>query len=437
MINRILTSFDREIRFLKKISDSFGVIDEDLRNSLVQLESEYYKPASDIMLKKNEDNVRKEILKKYIGELYKSPTSFPISIYSAFEYERTLCPERLELIYGERRAETSENLLIFRSCLSAIDALLRVISTIYQKIKLLKVCALVFYFETKSLLNIFYNHRHYEIEFLDTPDELYTYLENSDCPIFFIEMLDVNTLFYRVSIDNIVNSINNNRKINSVIIILDITIGGTYDVINEIKNRIMKNLIVFTVYSGIKLEQFGFEFSNMGIMNFSFNNRVTSNKMDELLIAARSSTGMSILHYEEKILLNCVFNKKDISDYKNIIYSNTRDIYMCIKENYRDEILNIYWNQESPFILIKLKKDDGKSYKIFIENMSAYLRYKGTELLMGTSFGFRQIRTEIINRNNDFIIRLSPGYHWGYNTNYIIQFLIDNNLKYYNFKKKI
>ncbi|HGS1857445.1 TPA: hypothetical protein ACL8L3_001941, partial [Streptococcus pneumoniae] len=55
-----------------------------------------------------------------------------------------------------------------------------------------------------------------------------------------------------------------------------------------------------------------------------------------------------------------------------------------------------------------------KDYKQFLDDLKVYLDDKQLSLMIGTSFGFRTPRIEIINRfNNDLCLRLSVGVYKG------------------------
>jgi len=412
---------------LKEIANEFKITDEHVNDVIYEIDKcfrEKIKPGIDIKLSAFERLLRQEILKQSVGILYKSPEYKESEDYTIFQYERAMHPERLEQIYKMRIERKPIDLLLFRSCLSAIDSLLKVISSLYKNKENIKIGALVYYFETKSLFSKFYDEKHYKFHYFNKLNEFYNSFTTENFLVYFFEIQDINWFSEKVEIEKVIKSMNGNLNLLPTIIIIDATIGDVELEVNKLLSKVKTKVILFVVRSGLKLDQFGLELSNLGVLEIYCNSHlIPIQQIKDLLISSRTLSGTSIMNNEEIILLNKVFNKEKISIYKNFILKNTHDFYYEICGSHCNQIEKILWGDNSPFILIKLYSNTKKDYQVFLNNWKMYLNKKGTDLILGSSFGFRQIRAEIIERGDDYIIRTSPGKYRGYNYYYSLEYL--------------
>lgn len=82
-----------------------------------------------------------------------------------------------------------------------------------------------------------------------------------------------------------------------------------------------------------------------------------------------------------------------------------RDFFYQIKSN---KFLDVHFGEGSVFLVIKIKNSSE------INDYEQFLDDKHLSVMMGTSFGFRTPRIEIIKRfNNDLCLRLSIGVYKG------------------------
>ncbi|MDA2906709.1 hypothetical protein PEI37_10715 [Streptococcus pneumoniae] len=178
-----------------------------------------------------------------------------------------------------------------------------------------------------------------------------------------------------------------------------------------ILRKLKRDTIIFDFKSGIKLYQLGLELSNLGIVHIT-SNKINTSLLRKSLIGFRSLTGTSILPYEEKILCNSIFNFKTQAMYVERLNILCRDFFYQIKSN---KFLDVHFGEGIVFLIIKIKNSNEiKDYKQFLDDLKVYLDDKQLSLMIGTSFGFRTPRIEIINRfNNDLCLRLSVGVYKG------------------------
>jgi hypothetical protein len=323
-----------------------------------------------------------------------------------YEYERGFSPTYLEEKYQSTYSQIDNVCCVFRSGMSALDAICK---TLIKNFSLKKMKALdaTYYFETSSLLYNVYD-RFLNIHRSKAFKKVYDQLKSNDYTIVFLELVNLNYPNEQLDLGLLLDSLNHSSL--PLILIIDSTADIFFDV-SYILRKLKRDTIIFDFKSGIKLYQLGLELSNLGIVHIT-SNKINTSLLRKSLIGFRSLTGTSILPYEEKILCNSIFNFKTQAMYVERLNILCRDFFYQIKSN---KFLDVHFGEGIVFLIIKIKNSNEiKDYKQFLDDLKVYLDDKQLSLMIGTSFGFRTPRIEIINRfNNDLCLRLSVGVYKG------------------------
>lgn len=430
MIEEYLKNQEKEIIFYKNI-DSL-LCDNCFKEELYDL---HFKNQSKLLISDSElirleSKIRKCIFQKNVETTYKSAVKRKAWDESTpFAYERALPPELLEKKYLERYDTKPRFITLYRSGMSAIYAAFAVIASLWRNIDTIGLNVLAYYFETKTLVAAYVDNRHYKCKEVISPVELYDLLENDDgANLFFIEMMDVNMRQEKVQVSLMRQALLNRKNKKPLILVLDNSLVFDEFDITKILESLPNNIIIITVRSCIKLEQFGLELSNLGILElYSNNDKISYDEIKRTFSIFRSVTGLSISYSDEKILLSNLFKKDLIVEYCRGIKHNTRKLYMAIKDMVSLPIKEILYLENSPFFLLILDRTEQTEYEDFIQGIVNYIKGKSGEIVCGTSFGFRHTRIERISYSeSSHSIRISPGYYWGLSCDLLIQFFNDS-----------
>ena len=103
---------------------------------------------------------------------------------------------------------------------------------------------------------------------------------------------------------------------------------------------------------------------------------------------------------------------------------NVKYMFQQIKDNHIEEIKDINYQENAPFLLLKLIREEKEEYVEFINQISLFLSCRNDEFIYGTSFGFRHTRLELIDHGDyTYSIRISPGRFWTKSTEDLCLFL--------------
>ena len=415
-INVVIDSAKNELCDLKEFILYFNIRNKKIDRIILEIENQlknFNIDKIDIKLFQLYFNVRLDILKNNVHLKFKSPI-FTENIIKTnitpFDYERAMNPDSLDIKLKK---------IFFRSGMSAINGVLMLLSSF----KFLKNSSLLFsstYFETKNLVNNFYNN-YFLIKNKEQDLIWYDLIKSYD--IIFFDIIDCSNLQKTIDIKKLINSLNGSNK-SIIFLVVDITIECLDFDFNYVVNNINdKKIIIFCVNSLIKLNQFGFEFFNLGSVEIYSNiDYEYIEIIYEKLKSFRTFSGTSLTHLEELIFNNEIFSVKNILNYKKNIYSNTDYLFSSIVKN---SCLDIKFSEGiSPYILLKINfRSDLKFYRDFIFSLKKFLLSNKTFISNGTSFGFRHIRAEIVKTNCDNFLRISPGVYRGLNFFLTIEFI--------------
>lgn len=429
MTEEYLKNQKKEIIFYKNVDRLLcnNVFKEELSDLHVKNQKKIL--ISDSELIGLEGKIRKCIFEKNVETVYKSAVKRKEWIESTpFNYERALPPNCLEKKYFEQYDIKPRFITLYRSGMSAIYASFSVIASLWRNINTICLDVLAYYFETKTIVTAYVDNQHFKCRELISPRELYDSLENDDgTSLFFIEMMDVNMRQEKIQVSLIRQALLNRKNKKNLILVLDNTLVFDEFDIMKILEGLPDNIIIITVRSCIKLEQFGLELSNLGVLElYSNNDKISYDEIKKTFSVFRSVTGLSISYSDEKILLSNIFKKDLIIEYCKGIKDNTRKLYVAIKDLVRTPIKEILYLENAPFFLITLHKTEQTDYEAFMQKIVDYIKENYGEIVCGTSFGFRHTRIEIISYSeNSHSIRISPGYYWGLSCDLLIRFFND------------
>ena len=383
---------------------------------------------SDFELFTFEKEIRKCILINNVDEPYKSPVKRKHWIETTpFDYERALPPERLEKKYMNQMKYMPRFITCYRSGMSAIYASISVISSLWRNMTKINVGVLAYYFETKSIFEAYVDKQHFIVNYFLSPDDLYNAVEtNMDVDCLFVEMMDVNLKQENTQLELIRAALLNRKSKKPLIIIIDNTlVFDSFDVETLLKDC-FTNIVIIVVRSCLKLDQFGLELSNLGVIEFYCkDDSLDYINIKKMFCSFRALTGLSITYSDEKILLSDIFIQKEIFEYSKTIKQNTEKLFMKIRGSTRTNIKEILYKQGAPFILISLNKKELHEYEAFVQDVVMYVEKKTGYIVQGTSFGFRHTRIETIMYSKDnYGIRISPGYYWGVTSDLLIEYLM-------------
>lgn len=369
------------------------------------------------------------------AEIWKSPIfneviQTTIGNTLSYGYERALHPDFLEDAWNKK----FEYNIMFKSCMSSIDSILKTLISSKKNITIICWCS---YFETMSLLKL-YRAFGIEIILFETPEAMFNYLENHEVDVIFIEPIKYNENMETISLKKLINIINNQKRI--IHLIFDTTLTSHFFLGEFLKTTVLnENLLIYEIRSGLKLDQQGFEFSNVGILkiyhNYSF--QEVQKKIIDSLKSIRVLSGSGLSFYEVNLLdfgyfKNCKLNK----DYQDRLLNNNLSFYSQLE--YGNNIKEIIYPQidsdfnKAPFIFIILKNND--LYNDLLHYIECEFQKYSVNLKISNSFGFRDLRVEIIEMNNNNnktnIFKIACGSFKGLSFELLITILNDFNKNY-------
>lgn len=419
--------FEKEIEFLSNFSK-----DEEK----VEICRNYCDRELDILV----DKYRKRYLEKIqstTNYIWKSPEiNKEINLDGnnkiKFSYERNMQLTYLETsIEKDKLLKTSyqTNAIVTSSGMSSIYLILMTISSIYSgNINCYRFSD---YFETRMLSKVLGNTN---IVYKNVND-LYTDNLN-ELNIIYIEPVSYTWEFPVFDFNKLTKFIKNIDK--HFVIIVDSTLIGDLsdytNIIDKLNNE--SNVFLFEVRSLLKMDQYGMEFTNGGLIqcfhnesNNLFNSKEIARYMKELRIILGYGLNSDSYHIlsDEFIRKNLIFNK-----YKNIILENNLEFHQKITSNKLFRKINYpEYPMRAPFIIFELEEPSKTNYLFLISIISHFSEKHKLSLYYGSSFGFRHHRYEIIipnESNENIIFKLAMGYRKDYSYYKILELLNDLSL---------
>lgn len=374
---------------------------------------------------------------------YKSPElgsllDTPLGTKIDFKYERALSLEKFEIKKYKQIENTKGFSLFFSSAMAAMTTLIHSLSKINSKNHLNSIYY-GSYFEIETLLSTF-NHRLNFIN-VNSQNEMLLHLEKHSIDLLIIEPVKYNFSLEVLNINQVIEVLNSHPPKKTFYLVIDSTLMGSTFKLEEIYKKIESdNIIVVEIRSGLKLDQGGLEFSNIGLLScytsekyFEFNSR-----LNYYLTRVRSLMGTNLSYLEICILDNYIFLEHS-QKYALEILNNNKCFAQAIefKKSTRVRVIhpsiqyNGQENSEAPFIFIKLIKGTKKEYEALFEEIIKRINNNNLNILKGNSFGFLHTRIELItlaNEEKDTILKIAVGKIKG--PSYYCLLDILNNLDY-------
>lgn len=423
----INTNFVKEVYDLREIAVRNDVFDEYLiRKSEKLLKHNSFKHRK-LDIHEFELSVRNRIINKYRKNIYKSPYFIDYEDHENYfsDYDRAnpleLAERKLSVISKDPKLT-----MAFRSGMTAISCIL-------DSLPLIKNLGRNFityadYFETQSLLKIKCLKKFNLLE-ADTTEALKNYLSDNDNKLFFVELPKYSGKEGLYTIKEILSFIKKNRD-KQILMIVDNTLYSLSEDIKKILENFPFPITLIFVRSGLKLDQYGLELMNLGIVNvFSNLDNTFIDNLRGILKLIRTVTGGSLSNTNYHILSSNFLDSKRIDLYKKKIISNTSYIANSIDNN---EMITVHYSEGHPFFYITFNISN-YSIKNFFKKIEMFYKKNNSSIHYGTSFGFRQTRYELINKTFEFglvntdnpFLRISPGYYLSDSDLYLIEFFND------------
>lgn len=429
-MNSVEKNVEQEVSKLKTIAKKYNIKNDDLFRLLDEIcMLSKQGQVVDEKLMRVEYEIRKSILQSSILGQYKSPCKLMEQgsaqvVTSEFDYERALPPVCLErkLEKDMRHKKWFKFLLVYRSGMSAIESVLKTLVSLYSKQSKITITSLVYYFELQSLLQLFFNNHWIEISQLTKIEDFCKALESKDSNVFILESIDVSLKSKKINILKLNNAIRRRKSSKPLVIIVDTTLCDSFFDISALLEGIASQVLVFGVKSALKLDQQGLELSNLGVVKVYSNvNDFPVEKIKRLLQTSRTLTGTTITSAEEYMLTSDLFSEQSTIKYTNQIVQNVKTIYNEISKKHGSHIKSVRYQEDVPFFIIELKNQ--KLYDSFISELLMFAKSNGNSINVGTSFGFRHLRLEVIRHRTGCYIRISPGVYWGNDCECLVEFL--------------
>lgn len=432
-MNDIAKNVEQEVAELKTIAKKYNVENNHLFQTLDAICSLSRRgQVVDRKLMDVECEIRKSIIQSSILGQYKSPYKLSEQnsvqkgavVTSEFDYERALPPVCLErkMERDVSNKQWFKFLLVFRSGMSAMDSVLKLIVSLYAKQPKITITTLVYYFELHSLLQLFFNNHWIEINHLTSIDGFYKALQCAESNVFIFESMDVYLKSKKIDILELNNAIRRRNSKKPLIIIADTTLCNSFFNIDTLLDGVESHVLLIGVRSALKLDQQGLELSNLGVVKVYSNvQSLPFEKIKKLLCDSRTLTGTTITSAEEYMLLSDLFSEQSTIRYTRQILYNAKKLCDKVSGKHTCHIKSVRYQQDAPFFILEL--EDQKKYDDFISELLSFAKSKGVSINIGTSFGFRHLRLEIIHHKTGCYIRISPGVYWGNDCECLIDFL--------------
>lgn len=415
-LNELGKNISNEVSQLNKIATAVGEDVNDINYWKRKIINSKYTYLSDTYIHEYELQIRKKIIKETLKKQkfwgYKSidSNSYESNKQADTNYDRALPLYKLEEKF--KKTDLISECICFNSGMAALNAVI----TIGKKILNSPLYTYIKYFETQSLIKQITS----KSKNFDNKEAYLNSFQNSN--FHFVEIPISSNKLDDLKISEIKNKISKNQK-NIFILIIDSTLDmQSNEQISTLLNT-STNIIVFKVRSGLKLDQFGLELANLGIVEIYSNlPNKHINFIAEVIRTYRTVAGLSVDYNSYLRLMVINLSEEDRKKYKLKIKNNTNELWNLIRQK-RNKYFSLEYKHNLPFIYIKPKSPNFKLVN-WIDDLLNKVRDEGGYLPYGTSFGFRHTRLEIINDGkNPLFIRLSPGVFLGKSNEVLLTYM--------------
>jgi len=172
-------------------------------------------------------------------------------------------------------------------------------------------------------------------------------------------------------------------------IVVDSTLAGLDDGLNELLLGLGLDCEVLRVHSGLKLFQAGLELADVGIVS------VYGASCGDALRRIRTLHGAGLRFADVAALELPLFLDADATRrYQNAVFAHCRDLANAARENPAFDVSYPRNGAPAPFVIVNLR--DASAYENLDERISRETRRRGLVFDNGGSFGFRGHRFETV-----------------------------------------
>lgn len=443
-----------ELKELLLMNESFGFDQIYLKEEIESLD--YYAGQKDDLaiaesiVKKVGDKIRQRWIEKTLEKcipLYKSPPSHIQKILPSgreihFDYERCMEADEQEEAYYQNIDGWNGFGLFFSSAMSAMTTFLHSFRSFYKNQTTVRIVNWGSYFEISTLLDTFRSSQTM-IETVQSDRDIIQKLCNAeDIDLYIIEPLRYNWDLDVLKIENLIEAIKSHPNNKLTFILLDTTLYGASFSLQSILNNLssIKNIIFIELRSLLKLDQQGFELTNMGTFNIYIRPEHSNllKKLQYFLKRTRAVMGTNISFSDlckiDHPLFTSINSRKS---YTEKVLKNNSEFARSIKPgNLIQRIVHpvLKGNEDSsnlaPFVFICLHQDRLEDYQLLVNILKYRFEKANSNLEIGASFGFRFTRMEHIvtlEVEPRSIIKVAVGKTKGFTYSFLIDVLNELN----------
>lgn len=297
-----------------------------------------------------------------------------------------------------------ENRIMAQNCVSAIlcSSGMAALNVVFSGLAFLlgpkaHLAALASYFETLTLLQLSPFAQRWSR--FGSAREFAERLAEPDVAIALIEPVRYDWGLTTEDWEPVIEAIGSRRE--PPVVVIDTTLCHGSDAQHEFVDM-LKTVAptVIEVRSGLKLDQHGFELTNVGIVEWSEQLRDSRiSRLRDVLAACRVATGATLTWQDSCALSpDLVFDASAVSTYAKAVYATNRALSTAVQSD-GPLFEQVVYPQEpwgSPFVLFKLRNGGDAAYQRLAFLMSREQARRGLEWRMSGSFGFRSARYETI-----------------------------------------
>lgn len=391
-----------------------------------------------------------EKVNKYTSSIYKSPIEdsliLPTSNTISYAYERDIQCDILELKaknYRINNEKWDDEHIIFSNGMSGLTTLILCYKSILKKKqKKIKMFVWGAYFETRMFLD-FVKDDTFEWRNFKHEEELFNSIKDEDFDILLIEPVRYDWDLDVIDIILLLKSILSIKNAQYRLIIFDTTLISQNLPFNQCLEVLYQIpfLTVVNFNSLLKLNQEGLELSNGGLVSIYTSKKyikdLNAKEIAEYIKKVRTLFGAG-LELREIVLLDNPFSldNSHVKNYSDKVFFNNEllahavnegSIFKKISHPSKSCKAHLQW-AKAPFVIFQLHDDNMNNYLMLLAIIQHEAKKRNLELYMGSSFGFRHCRYEIIIPNineGKGIFKVAMGYQNGKNRNMIIELFME------------
>ncbi len=267
------------------------------------------------------------------------------------------------------------------------------------------------YFETHALLELL-SHDAFSCCRTKTQASLWNTIVQGDADVLLLEPVSYDWDMEVLDLQKLVSLGWQRQTKKAKVIVIDTTLVGESIPRQQLFTDLAGSppTLFVQLSSGLKLDQQGLEFSNVGIVSiYTFeqeNRNPKASQFAQYLRSIRQIVG-SGLSMDEIALLDVPFflDRKSMSEYAKAVFLNNAQLAQSIKIEggifSRISHPSLSWKADlpwahAPFVILHLAEDTLVNHSLLLSVVDYEARRRGLSLTPGGSFGFRNHRFEVI-----------------------------------------